>query len=102
MILPNDIIEFVQLEYRIRVLWSDPKRSTSFVIDIDAKDAMPYQLDISQLEEDLQTESARLVLNDPYTGYIDENSLSQPQKSRRERGWSLIAGLVKDEPRIFL
>ena len=101
MILPNDIIEFVQLEYRIRVLWSDPKRSTSFVIDIDAKDAMPYQLDISQLEEDLQTESARLVLNDPYTGYIDENSLSQPQKSRRERGWSLIAGLVKDEPRIF-
>lgn len=101
MLLPNDIIEFVQPPIRIRVLWIDPKQSISFVIDIDANDAMPYQVEISQLLDDLRTESRRLVLNDPYARHIDEERLPQPQKSRRERAWSLIAELVKDEPRIF-
>lgn len=102
MLLPNDLIEYCEpFAHTIRLLWVHPTQAVGFVIDIHAPDAIPKLVQLQNLERDLQSGCATLQIADPYLAIVAEASLTDPRKVRRDSAWSIVAGLICDEPQIY-
>ncbi len=102
MLLQNDILDYAEPEAkRIRILWIHPEMPVAFVIDVNAKDAIPEIIQQQALESDLHSGKARLITDDPYLLVLEESAIPEKRKQRRDHAWKAIAEMVRAEPSIF-
>lgn len=102
MLMLNDLLEYLVPTTRtIRLLWIHPTQSVAFVIDVNATDAMPELVQLNELLSDLQTGNAKLLTIDPYLSIMEEVSIPESHKLRRDNAWKIIADLVDDQPSIY-
>jgi len=102
MLLRNDLLEYGEPHNRtIRLLWLHPTRPIGFVIDTNAHDAAPEVVQLPDLQSDLQSGHARLLTADPYLTFVEETSLPEPRKDRRDHAWQIVADLIRNEPEIY-
>lgn len=102
ILLRNDLIEYGEPNARIiRLLWTHPTQAVGFAIDIEAHDAEPELVQLSALQNDLQSGGAKLLTADLYLSITDESSLPAKHKSRRDHAWNIVASLIRDEPDIY-
>jgi len=102
MLLRNDLLDYGEPHIRtIRLLWLHPTQPIGFVIDTKAHDAAPELVQLRALKSDLQSGRAKLLTADPYLTFVDETTLPEERKSRRDHAWQIVAELVRDEPDIY-
>ncbi|MBN8777899.1 MAG: hypothetical protein J0H13_14745, partial [Thiomonas arsenitoxydans] len=102
MLLRNDLIEYGEPQARtMRLLWLHPTQPVGFVIDTKAHDATPELVQLQALQSDLQAGRSRLLTADPYLAIVEEASLPEQRKIKRDRAWKIVADLICDEPEIY-
>ena len=102
MLLQNDLIEYGDpLARTIRLLWLYPTQSVGFAIDINAHDAAPELVQLQALQNDLESGRSKLLTADPCLTIVEETSLPELRKRRRDHAWKIVVGLVCDEPDIY-
>ncbi|SBP86588.1 MULTISPECIES: Mu transposase C-terminal domain-containing protein [Thiomonas] len=102
MLLRNDLLEYGEPHARtIRLLWLHPTQPVGFVIDTKAHDATPELVQLQALQSDLQAGCSRLLTADPYLAIVEEASLPEQRKIKRDRAWQIVADLICDEPEIY-
>jgi len=102
MLLRNDLLEYVEPDAKtIRILWVHPEKPVVFVIDVNATDAVPELIQQQALQIDLQSGKARLLSDDPYVSIVEQSTIPEKRKQRRDRMWACLAELVRDEPGIY-
>jgi len=102
MLLQNDLLAYGEPHARtIRLLWIHPAQPLGFTIDINAHDAAPELVQLATLQSDLQSARARLLTADPHQIIVDEDSLPEIRKRKRDNAWKIVEILVRDEPKIF-
>lgn len=102
MLLRNDLLEYGEPHTRtIRLLWLHPTQPVGFAIDTNAHDAAPELVQLSDLQSDSQSGLARLLAADPYLTIVEETSLPEPRKGRRDHAWQIVADLIRNEPEIY-
>lgn len=102
ILLRNDLIEYGEPGTRtIRLLWLHPTQSVGFAIDTEAHDAAPESVQLQALQDDLQSGCSRLLTADRYLTIVEETSLSEQNKGRRDHAWQIVDSLICDEPDIY-
>lgn len=102
MLLRNDLLEYCEPHSRtIRLLWLHPTQPIGFTIDTNAHDAAPELVQLQALQSDLQSGFSRLLTVDPYLIIVEETSLPELRKRRRDHAWEIVESLVCDEPEIY-
>ncbi|ADL55257.1 Mu transposase C-terminal domain-containing protein [Gallionella capsiferriformans] len=102
MLLQNDILDYAEPEAKtIRILWIHPEMPVAFVIDVNAKYAVPELIQQQALESDLNSGRARVFTADPYLLVLEESAIPENRKQRRDLAWKAIADLVRAEPSIY-
>lgn len=102
MLLRNDLIEYSEPPLRtIRLLWLHPTQPIGFAIDTNAHDAVPELVQLQALQSDLETGRSKLLTADPYLTIVDETSLPEQRKGRRDHAWRIVADLMRNEPEIY-
>ncbi len=97
MLLVNDVYELSN--HRYRILWGEPK--TIYWIDIDAKNALPQQVERAALVEHLANEEMRCIY-DPFELFIlNPTKQSQWAKNIQKKAWEMVEQYVTDEPAIY-
>lgn len=103
MIFVNQLIEYnLDITHKERVLWLDVDENLVYVIDILNAKALPEKRFLSDLLNDLKDGIASLSNNDPYSFFIDDNSLTDKNKYIRDSRWDLIKDIVALEPDIYV
>ncbi|NNM69963.1 MAG: DDE-type integrase/transposase/recombinase [Gallionella sp.] len=102
ILLRNDLIEYGEPDARtIRLLWLHPTQPVGFAIDTEAHDAAPELVQLQTLQSDLQSGCSRLLTTDRYLTIVEETSLPEQRKGRRDHAWQIVAVLIRDEPEIY-
>lgn len=102
MLLRNDLLEYSEPHHRtIRLLWLHPTQPVGFAIDTNAHDAVPELMQLLDLQSDLQSGRAKRLIADPYLTIVEEISLPEKRKGRRDDAWKIVADLIRNEPEIY-
>ncbi len=104
--LPNDVIRYTGTGIRLRILWLHPNADFAYVIDIDADKAYPIPMILTTLENDTQPDeggnsSIAQLIDDPFFIGLSEDDISDSNKARRDKSYSLIEALISKVPDIF-
>lgn len=103
MLLENDLLEYCEPCKRvIRILWLSLNRTVAFVIDINLSVALPEQIEVEKLIHDLNSQTAKLLKDDPFLSIYVESELDHSYLIIRDKAWSIVSVLIKDTPRIFV
>jgi hypothetical protein len=86
-----------------RVLWLSEGEDLAFVIEVDSKKGIPQPVKVSDLKEEAESGRLTILTEDKWARVIDEQELTEKQKSIRDRAWEIIEPLVapEAEPGIF-
>ncbi|EQD27790.1 HMG-I and HMG-Y DNA-binding domain protein, partial [mine drainage metagenome] len=99
----GDLIQYGQERVSlVRVLWITETGASVVTIEVEAPKALPVFVPMEQLEDDLQSERAKLLLEDAYQRYVAVGALKARSKAIRDRAWRLIERLVNDRPNIYV
>ena len=99
----GDLIQYGQgMASLVRVLWITETGASAVTIEVEAPKALPVFVPMEQLEGDLRSERAKLLLEDPYQRYVAAGALKARSKDIRDRAWRLIEPLVSDRPNIYV
>ncbi len=102
MLLRNDLLEYSEPHHRtIRLLWLHPTQPVGFAIDTTAHDAAPELVQLPDLQSDLDSGRSRLLTADPYLTIVEETSLPEQRKGRRDHAWKIVVDLVRNQPEIY-
>lgn len=102
----NSLLQYGDEDEEIKVLrliYSDSIDDIAFVIDINTKKGLPIFHRPSLLIDDLESEIAKIILNDPWAKIISEEELSEKEKEIRNKSWRIIEEFTKqeNEPAIY-
>jgi len=86
-----------------RILWLDEGEDLAFVIEVEGRKGMPRYVKVSELKEEVELGYLSILTEDKWARVLDEQKLSNKQKSIRDRAWEIIEPLVisEAEPDIF-
>ena len=101
MLLKNDLLRYEADARIVRVLWLRPDSVGAAIIDVLDDKALPIIVRAETLIQDVQEGLASLVNPDPYLVLAVEATLPENHKAIREKAWSIIQGLVENEPDIY-
>ncbi|MGK7892242.1 MAG: Mu transposase C-terminal domain-containing protein [Xenococcus sp. (in: cyanobacteria)] len=87
-----------------RVLWIDPSRKIAYVFDINATKGFPHLRHIEDIQDALLHEEVIKVEQEPWvrTYQVQDENLSEKEKSIRDKAWEIVEPLVSQEPEIYL
>lgn len=87
----------------LRVIYLNGNDDIAFVIEIYSEPALPQFYRFSSILEDIKSEKARVLSDDPWIRIVRESDLSEKEKSLRDNAWHIISRLTdpKNEPGIF-
>lgn len=103
MIVMNNLISFHLDNNKNtieRILWLDKGNDIGYLIDIYSN-YLPYQREISEIEERLNNGAASLETLDPFLKIIDEMNIPEKHLIIRDKAWESIKDIVALEPFIF-
>lgn len=88
---------------RERVLWIDEREDSAFVIEVEGRKGIPKHVTVSELNEEAELGYLSVLSEDKWARVLDDQMLSDKQKSIRDRAWEVIEPLVASaaEPDIF-
>lgn len=104
MLSVNELIQHSNQGQNIteRILWLDKENDVAITMNTSLAQALPVTKRLSEIIEGLQSEEIRKTLEDPWGRYIDESSLSEKEKSIRERGWKIIGPMITPDNEPFI
>ena len=102
-IVVNSIISWKKEEQTERLLWVDSLREVTFSIDIYKNQYSPNLRYINDIIDDLNSDAAVLLEEDPWLKIIREEDINEKNKERRDRAWQIISYIINacDEPNIY-
>jgi hypothetical protein len=103
MLVVNSLISFNTLENEKvveRVLWVNKAHDYGYFLDIH-NTSLPYEKNITEVEEGLNKGSIVLVEKDPFSRLINEKYIPEKHLSLRDSAWEIIKDIVKLEPFIY-
>ncbi|MGF7060515.1 transposase InsO family protein [Brassicibacter mesophilus] len=95
MILVNSVLQNVKTKERIRIISQDEDDNSVYVISLEKNTSMPMKVDIPSLQAELENDLLIKIIN-PYLKNIDEESLNEKQKEKRDNDWLLINNIWND------
>ncbi|MDT0163537.1 Mu transposase C-terminal domain-containing protein [Bacillus sp. AG4(2022)] len=103
MLVVNNLISFTDSENEKvveRVLWVNKEHDYGYFFNIHTT-SLPYERNISEVEEGLNKGSIILVEKDPFSRLINENDIPEKHLSLRNSTWEIIKDIVKLEPFVY-
>lgn len=105
MLAINDIIKFVVADNEImeRILWMDEDQQWIFTIDIFSDKAFPIMKSGIDIINDFKNGLVIKVECDPWFRSLNEDDLTDKEKSIRDKSWTTISPLIhtEKEPDIY-
>lgn len=105
MLAVNDLIKYgdIKTNQVERILWIDEDIQWIFVIDVSSDKAFPVMKKGSEIIGFLETGLAAKLDQDSLFKVVDEESLTDKEKSIREKAWNIISPLISsdNEPDIY-
>lgn len=101
MLKINTIIRFrYEVDNIYRVLWLNKKIDLLYIINVNEK-YMPVPIILSELKKLIEDGEVVIEENDNWININTEDDISVLHKKYRDKAWSVIEELVKQEPYIF-
>ncbi|MEH7570598.1 hypothetical protein [Cytobacillus firmus] len=103
MLVVNNLISFTDSDNEKvveRVLWLNKEHDYGYFFNIHTT-SLPYERNISEVEEGLNKGSIILVEKDPFSRLINENDIPEKHLSLRDSTWEIIKDIVKLEPFVY-
>ncbi|OJE31681.1 hypothetical protein BAQ47_03265 [Bacillus tropicus] len=97
MLLVNQLLYWNKEEKVYRVLWIDEAYIICYLIELNVSKGFPQKKLISNLEKMIENEEMKLVKSDPFFSYLQEDEISDKDKTIRDKSWKIIEHLVKRE-----
>ncbi|QCN97445.1 transposase (plasmid) [Azospirillum argentinense] len=97
----NTLLSFTAEGRTERVLWLDPLGRGCFMIDVDAAAAMPVFRRSEEIDRMRADVLLAEVIDDPWLAPLNEATIPEKHRARRDAAWSLIGPLVVEVPAIF-
>ncbi|GAA0716353.1 hypothetical protein GCM10008905_00670 [Clostridium malenominatum] len=89
MILENMVFKYIEQDEMIRIIYIDANKNFFAYVKLNIGVCMPKLDSINKIEQEL--ESCVLVkVRDPYLKSIDENSLKDMEKEKRDKNWDIV------------
>ncbi|MFZ5969411.1 MAG: Mu transposase C-terminal domain-containing protein [Bacillota bacterium] len=103
-LLCNQVIEWFLEDNKKtieRILWIENECNRVIVINIETKNALPYERKIKEVEFAIQIGDAHIIQYDSDKFFYNEKDLSEANRKRRDHAWEIIRDLVSKEPEIY-
>lgn len=97
----NQLLHWTESNRLERVLWIDHGGEGLYAIDIASDTALPCFWNDVYLNAALADGRLALGIPDPLARIVVEDSLTVPQRQRRDKAWSIIRPLLQHQPNIF-
>lgn len=85
----------------VRIVWLTQDQATAAIFPLQGACPFPELVHAEVLAAGLRSREMHLVTDDPHRVIVQEDSLEDSHKQRRDRAWKLIKPLVEDVPSIF-
>jgi Integrase core domain/Mu transposase, C-terminal len=87
----------------LRLIFADYLNDIGFTINIYSAKGIPVFCRPSILAEDISSKEAFILDDDPWARIINEDELSEKEKSIRDKAWDIVEDLIKpeNEPQVF-
>jgi len=85
----------------VRIVWLTQDQATAAIFPLQGACQFPELVHAEVLAAGLRSREMHLVTDDPHRVIVQEDSLKDSHKQRRDRAWKLIKPLVEDVPSIF-
>ncbi|MFV2050851.1 Mu transposase C-terminal domain-containing protein [Metabacillus sp. YM-086] len=103
MLVVNNLISFTTSgneKVVERVLWLNKAHDYGYFINIYST-SLPYERNISDVEDGLNNGSIFIVEKDPFRRLINEKDIPEKHLSLRDGSWEIIKDIVKLEPLVY-
>ncbi|TFB21475.1 DNA-binding protein [Filobacillus milosensis] len=103
MLVVNNLISFTTSgneKVVERVLWLNKAHDYGYFINIYST-SLPYERNISDVEDGLNKGSIFIVEKDPFRRLINEKDIPEKHLSLRDGSWEIIKDIVKLEPLVY-
>ena len=101
MFLPNDVLQYAMPPRAVRVLWIDRQRGLACAFDLGQGHGQPRLVALAALAEDVLSQRARLLLQDPYAPAPPPARLPRKHLERQEKAWAIVGGLQARVPVLY-
>lgn len=98
----NELIHDVESKKTYRLLWIDEGNIIAYLIDIESEKALPFDINIKEIIHGLNEATFIKLENVNSNLAIVNMDISKKMLSHRDKAWSIIKDLVKDEPAIYV
>jgi len=100
MLLENDVIQFVENNQLVRVLWLDLEEDSYFLIDIKDQKSIPFEMKKDVMLDALNGKAAFLT-EDPFAKMSRESQIAESYRTIRDKRLGIIHPLIISRPGIF-
>lgn len=103
MLVVNNLISYTTAENDKvveRVLWLNKVQDYGYFFNIHST-SLPYEQNISEIEEGLIKGSIDVETKDPFSRLINEDNIPAKHLSLRDKAWEIIKDIVKLEPLVY-
>ncbi len=97
----GQLLEFPSDGVMERVLWIDPSGQGVYVINVNARGALPVFRESSEMDQLREEGAFRQARTDPWLLPASDDVIPPVHRARRDNAWALIKPLVFDQPAIF-
>jgi len=102
MFVQNDVIEYAGLPGRaLRVLWIDRARALAWTYQLCSSSALPEEVGVEVLENDLRAGRARRLLVDPHAAPVPQGPVPAGYLSLQAKAWSAVRTLHADRLALY-
>ena len=89
MLVQNAVYQFVEQSTRIRIIYVAEQEDLCAYVNVEANIAVPVLESIIELEKNIENNNIVEIL-DPFIKIIEESSLSEYVKEKRNQNWNII------------
>ncbi|WP_238378783.1 Mu transposase C-terminal domain-containing protein [Halalkalibacillus sediminis] len=100
-LLVNEIIRDKTNEINYRVLWIDSNNTIGYVIDIDAKNALPRKIIVAEIIQGIITGDNSKIREDEHAKKHIYRNPSQKDIEKKDKAWEVISDIISLEPDIY-
>jgi hypothetical protein len=101
MFLPNDVIQYAAPLRTLRVLWIDRERGLAYTFELGLPHSQPRTATLQALTEDVQSQRARLLPEDPYAAPPAPPLLPQKYRDLQAKAWDIVGSLQARAPALY-
>lgn len=100
-ICENLVLQNINDDSKIRIIYIDNVSDICYFVDLSGQSAIPKFVQLTYIEK-LISDEIFIIVIDPYVKIIDETSISDKQKSIRNKKWDIVKYIWEDNKIDFL